>query len=106
MIEMIIWLWGLFGVLTGTLRIFGNITFRGMSARGVGILFMIPFPVSLYIPKLLRQYPIQQTDFQFFYLLAELLIILFFVGGGITLGWVWQRRQERRIIGETVKSSD
>lgn len=94
MIEIIFWLWGLYGLLSGSLRVFGRFNYQGWYARLIGMLFMIPLPISLYLPRFLAEAGVKSTDTRFYYLLFEAIVLIIFVGGGMLFGNQMNKRQE------------
>lgn len=93
MIEMVFWFWGLYGLLSGSMRIFGGLHFERLAARVVGLFFMVPLPVSFYLPSLMDRLSIPPVDRRFFFIFFEMLILAVFVGCGLLAGALLRSRQ-------------
>lgn len=101
MIEMVFWFWGLYALLSGSLRMFGGLQFERLAARAVGLFFMVPLPISLYLPAYLTRLEIPVTDRRFFFIFFELLVLAFFVGIGLLVGVYLRARQSDEPIKKT-----
>lgn len=86
MIEMIFWLSGLYALITGRLGWGARFHLTNWRARLAGLSWMVPLPVTLYTPRMLREWmPASETHF--FYGMVEIILIIVFIGGGLLLGW-------------------
>lgn len=86
MIEMVFWFWGLYALLSGSMRIFGGLQYDHLPARVVGVFFMLPLPISFYLPAFLNRIGVPNSERRFFFLFFELLVLAVFVGGGLLVG--------------------
>jgi hypothetical protein len=93
LIEMVFWFWGLYGLLSGKMRIFGGLHFEHATARIVGLFFMIPLPVSFFLPSMMVRLSIPPADRRFFFLFFEMVILVVCVGSGLLVGRLLRSRQ-------------
>lgn len=85
---------GFIRLLSGSMRVFGKFNYQGWYARLVGAIFMIPLPISLYLPRLLSELGVPSYDSRFYFILFEVVMLIIFIGGGILFGNYMARKRE------------
>ncbi len=100
MVEMVVFVVGIYTIIFGQLKLPWNLALQGWRARFAALFLLAPFPLSILLGRVVGQ-GLSAEKAQSFFGLAELFLVVLGVGGAILFAYLTKPRDKKIQINES-----
>jgi hypothetical protein len=86
MVEMVVFIVGIYTLLFGHLKLPWNLSLRGWRARVASLFLIAPFPISIFLGRVVGQ-GLTADKAQSIFGLTELILVVLGVGGAVVFAY-------------------
>jgi hypothetical protein len=99
MVEMVVFVVGIYTIIFGQLKLPWNLALQGWRARVAALFLLAPFPLSIFLGRVVGQ-GLSAEKAQSFFGLAELFLVVLGVGGAVLFAYLTKPRDKNDQITE------